>query len=189
MDNPKFLKIVIIVLLLLNISTVAFMWMHKPPGPPFPPPPNGQLARDGQAPYRFLVNALKMDDRQQQRYAELRDEHHEAVQAIQQQNKDLHKRLYDLLQTNDTVQAQQLANSIADNQKQIELITFHHFAKVREICNPQQQLKFDSVINEALRMMAPPLQGGRPDNMRGERPNQPPPPPDDGNLPPPPPNN
>ena len=39
-------------------------------------------------------------------------------------------------------------------QKESDRITFVHFQKVRALCRPDQQTKFDEVIGEVLKMMA-----------------------------------
>ena len=56
-----------------------------------------------------------------------------------------------------------MASAIADNQKQIELVTFHHFEDVRKLCNTEQKKHFDDIIENVLHRLK-------------DRPNQPPPP-------------
>jgi protein CpxP len=152
MDNSRFLKIVIIVLLVINIGTLAFMWLqhthHGPDGPP---------RRDVAG---FLEHELKFTDDQRKQFDVLREEHHEQVENIQRRAHEMHDRFFDLLSKQDSSEVKQLADSLAKNQEQVELITFDHFKKVRELCNPEQQKKFDEIIDDALRMMAP--HGGPP---------------------------
>jgi Spy/CpxP family protein refolding chaperone len=146
MDNSRFLKIVIIVLLIINIATLAFMWMqhahHGPDGP----------ARHDVA--GFLEHELKFTDEQRKQFDVLMEEHHEQIENIQHNGRELHNHFFDLLNKQDSSAVKQLADSLAKNQEQIELITFDHFKKVRAICTPEQQKKFDEIIDEALRMMA-----------------------------------
>ena len=154
MENSKFLKGVIVILLFINISTLAFMWINKPPmqHQPPPPPPNGRNDV-----FEFLSHKLEFDDQQRNEYEQLRNEHHNAVEAIKEKGRVTHDRFFDLLHVKyaDSTLVAQLADSIASNQKQMELTTFYHFRKVRAICNPEQMRKFDGVINEALNMMLP----------------------------------
>jgi hypothetical protein len=49
-----------------------------------------------------------------------------------------------------------------------ELGTFYHFQKVRAICDEKQKKKFDEIIKEAARMMAPRRDGQRPPQREGE---------------------
>lgn len=146
MENPRFLKIVVILLLLLNLGTLAFLFMGRPPGGR----PNG--------PAKFLVEALNLDDAQQTQYARLRSAHQQAMASFKERNGTDHRAFFDLLKTGqpDSLRIQQAADSIAADQKQMELATFEHFRQLRSMCRPEQQVKFDAVIDEALRIMRPP---------------------------------
>jgi len=160
MESARFLKITIVVLLLINISTLVFMWYSKQNHPHhMPPPPNGGPGNTSE----FLIRELNLDENQQKQFFEMRDKHREAVHEIQEKSGPMHHRFFELLKKvpADSVAALQLADSMSMCQKQIELLTFNHFKKVREICNAQQQTKFDGVIQDALRMMAPKPPGGR----------------------------
>jgi len=150
MDNSKFLKIVIVVLLIINIGTLAFMWTNKPSKMPLPP-------HERQDVFEFLTHELKFNDEQRNQYDQLRKEHHSEVEAIQKRGRSNHDHFFALLQNKsaDSTLVSQLADSISINQKQIELVTFYHFQKVRAICNSEQQKKFDEVIGEALHKMFP----------------------------------
>ncbi|MGZ3904989.1 MAG: hypothetical protein ACXVC6_14910, partial [Bacteroidia bacterium] len=80
-----------------------------------------------------------------------------------EKNHAMHHRFFDLLHSqNDSALVKQLADSMAFYQVQMELLTYDHFKKIRAICKPDQQKKFDEVINKALEMMGPPRPGGPP---------------------------
>ncbi len=149
MENLKFHKIAIAVLLLLNIATLTFLWTHRPPPP------------GSRGPFMFLVKATDMDDAQQAAYRQLRDAHRSKVEAFQKQNSQIRGQLIDLLAQKDENDpaVQQLVDSIGVVKRQEELLMFEHFRRVREICRPDQQVKFDAAIGEAIQSMAPP---GRP---------------------------
>ena len=151
MDNSKFLKIVIVILLLINIGTLAFMWTNNHP--------HGHPPHGGGDAVEFLTHELKLNDAQQKQFEELRHQHHDAVEALQHQGRKLHDDYFNLIgnSTADSVIVSAAADSILALQKQIELITFYHFKSVRAICTPEQQRKFDEVISEALARMAPKL--------------------------------
>lgn len=153
MNDSKFLKIAIVILLIINISTLAF-FSFRPHGPRPPHPGMGP----GRGPFEFLVRELKMTDEQKSKYETLRDQHHEAVESLREQSHDMHKAFFDLINAEpiDSIRVKNLADSISENQKQIELITFYHFKEVRSICTPEQQKRFDVIIDDALRMLQPP---------------------------------
>ncbi|HXP49123.1 MAG TPA: hypothetical protein VN922_04170, partial [Bacteroidia bacterium] len=87
----------------------------------------------------------------------LREEHHHAVEAIQQHSRQLREQFFGMLQNNpvDSAAIKRMTDSIAATQEQIEMVTFYHFRKVRDILRPEQQKRFDEVIQEATKMMAP----------------------------------
>jgi protein CpxP len=151
MANQRFYKILLVVLLILNITTLSYIWVNK----------SGMNEQGG--PHRldvfsFLCKELQFTEQQQGQYENLRNEHHQSIERIQQKATRFRERFFDLIHTSptDSIQVKQLADSIASTQQKIELTTFYHFQKVRTICTPEQQKKFDEVIQDALRMMAPP---------------------------------
>src|SRR5437016_4737490 len=89
MDNSKFFKTVIIILLLINTGTLAFMWMHHPPhdGPPHE---RGDV-KD------FLVHELKLNNDQQNQFEMLKQQHHEAVEELQHKGRKAHDNYFNLL--------------------------------------------------------------------------------------------
>jgi Spy/CpxP family protein refolding chaperone len=146
--KTRFLYLVIVVLLLLNAGSLAFMIMHRPHrgGPP-------EVAH-------WLAAELKLTTEQEQQYKQLLQQHREKMDAIQQTDRELHDRFFAQLKTAepDTLLVNSIADSIAANRVQIELLTFNHFRQIRSICTVEQQQKFDAVIDEVLHRMAP----GRP---------------------------
>jgi len=146
MGNLKFYKIAVAVLLVLNMGTLAFMWTNRPP----PPGDRG--------PFMFLVKATGMDDAQQSAYRQLRDMHRSILQENRKQNSALHSQLFDLLPQfgESDPEVLRLIDLIASEKRQEELLTYAHFRRVRELCRPDQQVKFDAAIGEALETMAPP---------------------------------
>ncbi|MEO8148007.1 MAG: periplasmic heavy metal sensor [Bacteroidia bacterium] len=158
MESAKFLKTVVIILLLINIGTLAFMWFDKPHHGP-PPPHEGGDAME------FLSRELKFSDAQQKQFEELREQHHDAVEPLQKASRKLHDQYFNMLAdaNTDSLTIVQVADSMIAVQKQIELKTYYHFKSVRAICTPEQQKKFDDVIADALHQMArkPPGVRGR----------------------------
>ncbi|HWY38845.1 MAG TPA: Spy/CpxP family protein refolding chaperone [Bacteroidia bacterium] len=155
MNNTRLLKMIIVFLLLVNIGALAFTWIgykknteHRP-------------HRGGSA-FEFLKRELNLTEEQQQKLEEMRIAHHDEAEKVHEMAGPMHRRFFHLLDRNDTTAVALLADSMAQCQRQMELLTFKHFKRVREMCNPQQQQKFDEVIQEALRMMAPPRPGEPP---------------------------
>ena len=153
MESKKLLTYSVIVLFLLNLGTLAFLFMGKPHHPG--PPPEG-------GPAQFLIHELSLTADQQKQFEKLKDEHHSRMMQLQDSLHNLHEAYFKELSAVNTMAADSIQKIMTEKQSSIERITFDHFRKVRAICTPEQQRKFDSVIQEALRMMGPHQQQGPP---------------------------
>ncbi len=169
-SKNKFLTAVVILLLLANIvSIVTFWWTRENAAPP--PPGSG-----GSSAANFLVHELSFDAKQQELYKLLREEHQQQTKLAREKVRESRKIFFDLLDK-DSVNAfllKNLSEEIGKNEGQLQLFTFEHFRKVRALCNELQKKKFDSIIQEVLRMMG------------GQQASPPPPKRMDGGNPPPP---
>ena len=163
----KWLYIAAGLIITANIVTLAMMWMHhkenKESGNSNMPErrPGGP---GGPGPFDYLTAELKFDQKQKEAYSLLRDEHHKKAEQLEDSVRHAKDGLFDLMhQTNATEeQITAQANKAAAFNMQLDTLTFHHFQKVRMLCNAEQKEKFDAVINEALRSMGGPHPGPPP---------------------------
>lgn len=72
MENTKFLKAIIIILLLINVSTIAFMWMRRHP----------KDVIGG-----FFAKELQFTEAQQKQFDALKEEHHNQVESLKKKTK------------------------------------------------------------------------------------------------------
>ena len=180
--------IAILVLVLINIATLLTFWCSKKRGfNEHQPPPN----RGGAA--TFIIKELALDSLQQIQYLALVQEHQKAIREIKEQVKDAKEAYFGLL-ADSSAKQETINTAIAKAttiEEQIDIKTFEHFKQVRALCNPEQKKKFDSIILDVFRMMAPDKHQGPPPprDERGEREgaHHRPPPPDEEGFPPPPP--
>ena len=163
MNNTRFLKIVIVLLILVNLGMMAFIWFNSPVSKPSDQPPFAP---------GFLVKELELSGSQQKNYLGLRGNHRKILGQLQERDKILHTRFFDQLfsEVPDSKSVQALVDSITENRRKMEVLTFDHFMQVRQMLTPDQQKKFEEIFEEVLRMVLPP-----------------PPPPPSGIAPPPPP--
>ncbi len=165
MNNSKFLKIVIVLLLLINLSTISFMWLHRPP--------KKDAVGD------FFSKELQFTAKQREQFEALKREHHEAKEALQEMDKEKHDAYLELLKNPsvDSVTVRNAAAEILKIKEKEELAMFYHFKKVRAICDEKQKQLFDKIIKEAARMMGSKQREGQgpPSRMGGG--DGPPPPP------------
>ena len=150
-DKPKLLVWMIIALLVLNAGTLGFFWFGRP-GPPPIPPPGGGGPHGG--PGEMIVRELALNDAQRRAFDTLRREHHTAVMQIQQRMKNQRDHLFSMLPSDNPDSASILAAEIGRDQGEIDRVTFDHFRRVRLLCTPEQQHRFDEIIGDALRMLA-----------------------------------
>lgn len=148
-NKSRWFGAIIILLLLINAATIVFLFIGKNKHH-LPPPQNGGA-------FAFLVKELALDSNQKNEYQKLRDQHRNSVEGLRMQLKSNKDSLFDLLKVSSVADANvhQKLDSIASLNRKIDEITFSHFKQVRAICNPQQQIKFDEVIAQAMQMQAP----------------------------------
>ncbi len=152
MKNSRLYMFIIAMLVFLNLSCLYFLWK------------SGTIGNGRDPKFRienYLTQELKFDHAQQDKFAELRTDHREKVKTIKDKNRKFHENYFDQLKSiSIDSQALQLAlDSITSLQRQIEVVTFDHFYQLRAICTDSQKIKYDEIIQDALRMFAP---GGPP---------------------------
>jgi hypothetical protein len=176
MNDKLFYKIIIILLVAINLGTLGFIWMgrHRPG------PPDGRLPGDVVA---FLTKELQLTAGQQDTLKTLQETFKDEIRDAEENYRGLHPPFFDQLQgaAIDSAKFNLALDALTAGSRKIETLTFGYFRQVRAMCNPQQQLKFDGIVNEAMRMLAPqqPHMGQQPPPPVG-------PPPGNGNMPPPP---
>jgi Spy/CpxP family protein refolding chaperone len=173
----RVLYITLAVLVLLNIISIGSMWMlrgrdkvHPPffPGGPRMQPPHGMQQHPGMHPFRdgkmFLAEELKFTPEQNEKFVKLRDEHFTSSRKLID---EMHKSMDDmmeLLKTKDgDAKAEEYAAKTSAIQKDLQLSAYRHFKSVRDICDDKQKERFDSIIKDVTKMMAPqgPLSPGK----------------------------
>ncbi|MCC7464691.1 MAG: periplasmic heavy metal sensor [Saprospiraceae bacterium] len=146
MQTLTFYKIAVVTLLLLNVGTLTFLWVNRPPNP-----------REA-GPFQFLVRATGMDEAQQEVYDQLRMEHRATLETYRNQNKQVREAMFRLMATKeaDAPEVQMLADSLGALRAKEERFTYEHFRQVRALCRPDQLQRFDAAIEEAMQSMGPP---------------------------------
>ncbi len=175
----RWLSIITILLLIANVVTLTLLWANdkKTDTNKIPLPPSGPV-------FEFITKELNLNQQQQDAYKILRDEHQALQRTLQDSIRKARDNFFELMKlpaVTDSV-LQIASNKGLTFQQQLEILTFKHFQKLRILCNAEQQIKFDNVIQIVLRKMTnarPQGPGGPPPpGARGE--NGPPPPPSGG---------
>jgi protein CpxP len=179
----KLLRWAVLLLVLCNIALLLAIWI-KPHSETGPGPMRGETPRD------FVVRSLKFNAGQTTQYDAMVKDHQQAMRQLRHEAMDYRQLLFANLanESKSGNTPDSLARLIANNQQQIELVTYRHFAQVRAICTDEQKQEFDKIIGDVIKKM----NGGMrpPDDRRGPPPegHGPPPggqgPPPDGQGPP-----
>lgn len=98
----------------------------------------------------FLVKELGLTDEQQNQLENLRKEHFQKVQLMEEGVARNEKRLMNALMANpaDSVTANLSADSVGILKGDIQKELFDHFNNIKKMCTPEQSAKFDQLIEE-----------------------------------------
>lgn len=141
MKGERFYKIVIVVLVVINISTLAFMWFGRPPHPP-PPPGEKQLSQ-----------ILGLSGENASKVNALEEAHHKAKHKLVDKDMELHKKMYELIGAEED--SKTVLSEINTNKEEIESMTFEFFDKVADHCNDAQKEKLREFVHRAFDQMRP----------------------------------
>ena len=160
LSKNKILVLAVILLMVANIALLATIWLtHNKQRPPRGTPDD------------YLIKELGLNDEQQTKYHDLVKQHRRQSEEIRGQVKDARHELFKMLSQPGIADSTKktAADNIAKQLEQLDLLTFDHFQQVRAICTPQQQKKFDEIIEDVLQMIAsgpppprPPREGEQP---------------------------
>jgi|ERR1051326_171118 len=137
----RLLVLLVAILLIANLGLMLYFFVlrHKP-----------EMERSQRPVSEYIQKKLGFNAEQASKFQQLRDEHKEAIKPLIEEMKTLKDSLYNLLRnpdTNDSA-ATALTKRIGDKQKEWELMIFHHFQKIRAICDSAQLPKFDSLVHQ-----------------------------------------
>jgi periplasmic protein CpxP/Spy len=132
----NWLKYLVAIALIINAATLIFFWYFRPP----------EEGKRAMRPGRVLVEALKLEDNQQDIYQNLQHQHHQEHDSLLQIIAAQRQVLYSQKQVaNDTI-----LTKIGLLQVEIERITYAHFKEIRKICTPEQQAKLDILLEKTV---------------------------------------
>jgi protein CpxP len=141
----RFLVLLVAILLFANLALLVYFFAIRKDD-------HRERSRGPHPVSDFVKKELGFNDQQAAKFQELRDQHKEAVKPLIDEMQSLKDSLYNLLQKpgvpDSTINA--LAEKIGKKQQQWELMIFHHFEKVRAICDSSQLPKFDTLVHRMI---------------------------------------
>ncbi len=150
MSKIKLLSIAVIGLLIINIGIITFLVIMKPPHHNEGKPP---LRQD--EPKYMIIKILNFDEAQIAEYFKLIEKHKASVKLLDDSIKLSKHNLYQTLNNKTFEGKDSLINYLNKLQKQIELIHYHHFVEIKNLCKPNQLEAYKNLTNELGRFFSP----------------------------------
>jgi len=163
----------IVVLLLLNLGTLATLWIGHFRGPE-------KIISHGPGAHpdhvsHFLTRELNFDAAQKKEFQRLQSRQIAQMDKFQEEVNTCKRRMMDelLKSSPDPARVKELAAEVGEKEGLKARLVFTHLEEIKAICRPEQKKKFDSIVSELLSVMKPP----EPPGEAGGREKGPPPPP------------
>jgi len=145
-SQNKLLKIIIIVLVLLNTSSVGVLvwkdYFRKPQSP--------KEKNEFKEVSSVLKKELSLSDDQEEKIRNLRMEFFNKEKVLETAIRNSRDSLNAVMfnKTTDEELAKSIARRIADNEYNMEILRFEQSQKFKSICTPEQLEKFESLVKE-----------------------------------------
>ncbi len=100
MERNKLLTIAVIGLLLINLGTISFLWLRKPPHP----------EQQKEEKFKIIIDKLEFNAEQQKKYMNLVHAHHQSFEKLNEATCNLRRDYYYLMKNDaiDRIQADSL---------------------------------------------------------------------------------
>jgi protein CpxP len=136
MTRTRLLSFAVVVLVLLNMTTLGVLFFRKPPHPE-----HGKH----EGPKAIIIERLKFDAGQVALYEALIRDHRGKIDELDKRMMELRGRLYDV---NDPQSADSIIYLIGETQGDIERVHTDHFSRIRALCRPDQLPLFDGMTKD-----------------------------------------
>jgi hypothetical protein len=142
-SSTRILTVAVIVLLLANLALVYFIMTGR----------KGYDRREGRKdPMEMMIKELKMSEKQEADFRSMKDEHFKNVRPLFDSMRAAKNYFFSLIKdTTVSDSAIQTAEQKAlDQQRNVDMMTFDHFKRVRALFTAEQLPKYDSFINKMM---------------------------------------
>lgn len=140
MNALRFYKVTIAILVVINITTLVFLWWSRPPMPPPHPGGKPQLAVE-----------IGLTGSDKSKVDALEKEHHKLKRALMRKDRALHEAYFECIGTEQD--SDSILVLLQENKREIEEMTFDFFDEVAGYCNADQKESLREFINTRLVQM------------------------------------
>ena len=152
------LILLIVILLLTNIAVLAyFLW-------PKEPDKSQTVDRNKYRLLEPLKNEVGFSDSQIADYKKIKDSRSGRIKGKVDDLRKVRDNFYHLLSSQNASDSllNMAADSIAYRQKLLDLETFEHFKMLRKLCTPDQEVKYDSMVQRIVHRWGSPIRNAEP---------------------------
>jgi protein CpxP len=146
MKTNTFLKIALLIMFIINVVLIGFMLLGKPKTP--------LTAREGSV-KEMIANKLNLDEEQREAYFALANQHNKAMMEVNRKARPLVREYFSFLKMEEP--NQEIQDSILSSLNQLDrdkvTITYAHFEDVKEICNSDQVVAFEGVMDQLIQQL------------------------------------
>lgn len=152
-SGKRLTKLVIIILVILNVSTLTMLWVQHYRNKAYsklPPPRRGPEKIQ-----RFLERELSLSPEQARRFRKLRQDLASKGIKIQNQVHQLKSEIMEELFAPDFDRSKvnHFASDIGKKQAKLEILVFDHFQDLKKVLSPDQRKKFQLLVHDLLIMI------------------------------------
>jgi len=147
MNKERFLTLLVIALVVLNLVIMGFIFFHKPPRHHGEVPPIGAVGM-GHKKGPPLDKAVGFDEKQMEIF-------HKSIEQLKASNKvyrkqydDLSKTYYQSIFKNDSTDKAQILKQLNEISNSIFEANLKHFNEIKTICTPDQLPRFEKAMDE-----------------------------------------
>ncbi len=142
MSKIKLLTLTVIVLMLINIITLAFFFSKRP--------------MNRKNPKEVVIEKLHFDEKQVATYNELIEIHSEEIKTLNDDFLITKNNLYkELSKSDNKMVTDSLLLQLATLQNEIEKTHYNHFLAIKKLCKPQQLNDYNALTNELSKIFSP----------------------------------
>jgi len=155
--NNKVLVFIVAILLLSNIAMLFYFLALRDPAKH-----NSHGDRQKSSISEFLQNDIGFSDDQMISFDKTRQKHRQTMKPLFENIRAAKVHFYGFLTSSAVTDSvlNAAALKIGENQQYLDMQTFQNFKEIRNLCNPLQQIKYDSlIVNEISKMWFPSWKG------------------------------
>lgn len=148
MRQERFYKIVIIALLLLNVGTLAFLFISRGDN-------HAHVEHVKKPPHRnpvdnIIINRLYLDEKQQEKFEIYKRQHRKSTDSVQRIITGIQKELFALVKYErmNVEKRDSLLTKIEESESAKHLITIDHFHDLRSMMRPEQVESFNEFMED-----------------------------------------